>query len=147
MERVRNGQQRRQTAAAAQPPLTASARTAKRSFDPVHVLGCSPEQARRLFHGRPVTPGEAEAIAEKTYQWRSHLHDPESYWVTSSQAAQILGVPTQQVRRLLDRHRLPFVRHASGARLMRRRQIEELASKRSRPGSPGRISPTSADGR
>jgi hypothetical protein len=36
---------------------------------PVHVLGCSPEQARRLFHGRPVTPGEAEAIAERSYPY------------------------------------------------------------------------------
>jgi excisionase family DNA binding protein len=147
VERLRNSQQRWPETAAAQPPLPAAAPMAEISFDPVHVLGCSPEKARRLFHGRPVTPGEAEAIAERSYQWRSHLHDPESYWVTTSQAAQILGIPSRQVRRLLDHHRLPFVRHASGARLMRRHQIEALASKRSRPVLPGRVSSTSADSR
>jgi hypothetical protein len=97
-------------------------------FDPAHILGCAPEQALRLFHGRPVTPGEAEGIAEKSYAWRSHLHDPDSYWVTASQAAAILGVPAAEVKRFLDHKQLPHVRHATGVRLMRRKQIEKLAS-------------------
>jgi hypothetical protein len=98
-------------------------------FDPAHILGCSPEQALELFHGRPVTPGEAEGIAEKSYAWRSHLHDPDSYWVTASQAAVILGVPAAEVKRFLDHNQLPHVRHATGVRLMRRKQIEKLASR------------------
>ena len=102
-----------------------------RSFDPTHVLGCSRERALHLFHARPVTPGEAEAIAETCYPWRRHLHDPHSYWVTSGEAARILGLSVSQIKRLLDRHRLPAVRHASGVRLMRRTQIEMLADKRS----------------
>ena len=102
-------------------------------FDPARVLGCDPEQARLLFHGRPVTPGEAEAIAEKTYPWRRHLHDADSYWLTAGQAAVILQVPTQRVRRLLDQHRLPHIRHASGVRLMRRSQIEALKDRYGQP--------------
>lgn len=111
-------------------------------FDPARVLGCDPEQALLLFHGRPVTPGEAEAIAEKTYPWRRHLYDSDSYWITARQAAGILDVPTQRVRRLLDQGRLPHVRHAGGVRLMRRAQIEALKDAyvkphQSAPGSSG----------
>lgn len=99
-------------------------------FDPTHVLGCSSEQALRLFRGRPVTPGEAEAIAEKSYPWRRHLHDSDSYWVTTGDAARILHLAPTQVRRLLDRGVLPHVRHVSRVRLMRRAQIEALAQRR-----------------
>ena len=105
-------------------------RSAGLSFDPAHVLGCSRERALQLFHSRPVTPGEAEAIAAGCYPWRRHLDDPDSYWVTSGGAARILGLSVSQVRRLLDHHRLPVVHHASGVRLMRRTQIETLAEKR-----------------
>jgi hypothetical protein len=101
--------------------------TAREPFDPVHVLGCGREEARALFHGRAVTPGEAEAIAEKTYPWRRHLHDPASYWITTSQAARVLHMTPRQVRRLLDQGRLPHVVQDSGVRLMRRRQIEAIA--------------------
>lgn len=96
-------------------------------FDPGHVLGCSGEEAQALFHGRRVTPGEAEAIAERVYPWRRHLHDPSSYWVTVSEASRLLQLSPARVRRLLDQNRLPHVVHASGARLMRRRQIEAIA--------------------
>jgi excisionase family DNA binding protein len=98
-----------------------------RQLDPVHILGCSREEALELFHGRPVTPGEAEAIAEEAYRWRRHLHDPESYWITTAEAARILELTPRQVRRLLDRGQLRSVRHASRARLMRRAHIVALA--------------------
>lgn len=74
-----------------------------------------------------MTPGEAEALAEKCYHWRRHLHDPTSYWVTTSEAARLLGTSPRHVKRLLDQGWLPHVVHVSGARLMRRRQIEALA--------------------
>lgn len=99
-------------------------------FDPVEVLGCSGAEAKALFHGRPVTPGEAEAIAEKSYPWRRHLHDPSSYWVTTSDAARLLHLSPRQVKRLLAQGRLPHVVHDSGVRLMRRSQIEALAATR-----------------
>lgn len=98
-----------------------------RQLDPVHILGCSREEALELFHGRSVTPGEAEAIAEKAYRWRRHLHDPKSYWITTAEAARILELTPRQVRRLLDRGQLPYVRHASRTRLMRRAHIVALA--------------------
>jgi hypothetical protein len=69
VERLRNSQPRCPETAAAPPPLPAAVPMAEISFDPVHVLGCSPEKAQRLFHGRPVTPGEAEAIAERSYPY------------------------------------------------------------------------------
>jgi hypothetical protein len=59
------------------------------------------------------------------YDWRGHLRDPQSYWVTVSQAARILHSSPSRVRRMLDEDRLPYVTHASGVRLMRRQQIEE----------------------
>ena len=99
-------------------------------FDPAHVLGCSREQALQLFRGRRVTPGEAEAIAERSYPWRRHLHDPDSYWVTTSETARILHLAPPQVKRLLDRGRLPHIRHVSRVRLMRRAQIVALAELR-----------------
>jgi hypothetical protein len=98
-----------------------------RQFDPSHILGCSHEEAVELFHGRPVTPGEAEAAATRSYRWRRHLHDSDSYWITTGEAARILELTPEQVKRLLDRGRLQHVRHVSGVRLMRRGHIVALA--------------------
>jgi excisionase family DNA binding protein len=101
-----------------------------RTFDPIHILGCSREEAVELFRGRPVTPGEAEAIAAGSYPWRRHLDDPESYWITTTEAARILEVTPREVTRLLDRGRLRHVRHASRVRLMRRDDIVAVAEAR-----------------
>jgi excisionase family DNA binding protein len=97
-------------------------------FDPARVLGCSLERARRLMRGHVVTPGEVESVALDYYPWRAHLRDPDSYWITVSQAADILGVSDAELRRMLAHRRLPFSTHRSGVRLMRRRQIEEIAA-------------------
>ena len=96
-------------------------------LDLVTILGCTPEEAARLLRGRPVTPGEVEAAARIHYDWRRHLHDPDSYWLTISQASRILGMRPKAVRKLLDAHRLPHIVHASGVRLMRRHEIEAIA--------------------
>jgi hypothetical protein len=96
-------------------------------LDLVTILGCSPEEAARLLRGRPVTPGEVEAAARIHYDWRRHLNDPDSYWVTISQASRILGLRPKVVRKLLDQHRLPHMVHATGVRLMRRHEIEAIA--------------------
>ncbi|HET6626784.1 MAG TPA: hypothetical protein VFG63_10375 [Nocardioidaceae bacterium] len=96
------------------------------AFDPVRVLGCSADEAEQLLRGKRVTPGEVESVALHHYPWRRHLHDPTSYWVTASQAAMILRMSPQQVKHLLDEDRLAHVVHASGVRLMRREQIENL---------------------
>ena len=111
-------------------PLPVATGKSGQCFDPTHILGCSREQALQLFHGRPVTPGEAEALAETSYPWRRHLHDPGSYWITTSETARLLHLSAPQVKRLLDRGRLRHVRHVSGVRLMRRAQIVALAETR-----------------
>ena len=97
-------------------------------FDPVRILGCTPEEAACLLHGRRVTPGEVEALAVLYYDWRRHAHDPLSYWVTVGQAARILRMSPTVVQTLVDSGTLPHVRHASGVPLMRRHEIEGRAS-------------------
>ena len=96
-------------------------------FDPAQILGCTPDEARTLLRGHLVTPGEVEAVARSTYNWRRHLHDESSYWVVTSQAARILHLTTAQVGTLLDHHRLPFVTDHTGVRLMRRQDVEAIA--------------------
>lgn len=96
------------------------------AFDPVRVLGVTPEEARSLLRGRMVTPGEVEAVARTHYNWRKHLHDESSYWVVTSQAARILHIAPSQVTVLLRQRRLPFVTDPSGVRLMRRSDVEGL---------------------
>jgi hypothetical protein len=105
-------------------------------LDLVNVLGCGPEEAARILRGRPVTPGEVEAAARIHYDWRRHLNDPDSYWVTISQASRILGMRPKAVRKLLDDQRLPHITHATGVRLMRRHEIVAIASRSTHPVIP-----------
>ncbi len=79
-----------------------------------------------------MTPGEVESVAFEYYPWRAHLRDPDSYWITLSQAADILGVSDAELRQMLTYRRLPFFTLKSGVRLMRRQQIEEIAHHRPR---------------
>ena len=99
-------------------------------FDPAAVLGCSTDEAAELLAGRRVTPGEVEAVALAHYDWRRHLHDPRSYWVTTTQAARVLRLAPSTVQRLLDEGRLPHVRHRSGIRLLRRHEVVAVADHR-----------------
>jgi hypothetical protein len=105
-------------------------------LDLVTILGCGPEEAARLLRGRSVTPGKVEAAARIHYDWRRHLDDPDSYWVTISQASRILGMRPKLVRKLLDSHRLPHMTHATGVRLMRRHEIESIARRSTKPVIP-----------
>jgi Helix-turn-helix domain len=105
-------------------------------LDLVTILGCTPEEAALLLRGRPVTPGEVEAAARIHYDWRRHMNDPGSYWVTISQASRILGMRPKAVRKLLDQHRLPHIVHATGVRLMRRYEIEAIARQSAHPVIP-----------
>lgn len=103
------------------------------TFDPAKILGCTLEEARGLLRGRPVTPGEVEGVALQHYNWRAHLHDASSYWVTPSQAAQLLACSTRELSHLLGQHRLPYYLHRSGVRLMRRQDIEAFAARHGVP--------------
>jgi hypothetical protein len=95
--------------------------------DLTSILGCRPEEAQSLLRGKPVTPGELEAVAPSFYNWRRHLRDDHSYWVVTSQAARILRVSPRKVSALLDKGRLPYVTNPSGVRMMRRRDVEARA--------------------
>ena len=106
--------------------------TTRPGFDAHHVLGCTEDEARTLLAGKHVTPGEVEAVAMLHYDWRRHAGDPESYWVTATQAARILRVSPIALKRMLDQDRIPHVFHASGVRLMRRHDVEELSRSRRR---------------
>ena len=110
-------------------------------FDPVHVLGTTPDAAARLLEGRRVTPGEVEALASIYYDWREHLRDPHSYWVTVGQAARILRQSPVVVKQLVDGGRLPHVRHESGVPLMRRHEIEDRARNSGRRRRPDATDP------
>ena len=96
-------------------------------FDPVSMLGCTPDEARSLLAGHRVTPGEVEAVARSHYRWRKHLSDDGSYWVVTSQAAAILGRSAAQVTALMQRRELPYVTHRSGVRRMRRADVLAFA--------------------
>jgi hypothetical protein len=105
-------------------------------LDLVAILGCEAEEAARLLRGRPVTPGEVEAAAQVHYDWRRHVNDPESYWLTITQTSRILGLRPKMVRKLLDGKRLPYITHVTGVRLMRRHEIEAIASRSPHPVVP-----------
>lgn len=47
-----------------------------------------------LMDGQNVTASvdELEQLAMTTYPWHTHAHDDESYWLTSTQAAEVLGL-------------------------------------------------------
>ena len=89
-------------------------------------------RARRLASGSTVsaTLEELETLAVEHYPWKQHTDDPDSYWVTVGQAAEILALSVQRVNQLLDEDRLPHVAHHSGVRLMRRAQLKTLANSR-----------------
>lgn len=66
------------------------------------------------------------------YPWKAHVDDPDSYWVTVKQAADVLGVSAQRVKQLLDADLVPHVTktRGRGVRLMRREQLATVANAR-----------------
>jgi len=106
------------------------------------VLGCTPSSVRRrVAEGRlsrrrkrykhqALSRADVEALAVEVYRWRRHVGDTDSYWVTSGDAAAVLGVNRQRVQQLSAADRLPFVMHHDGTRLYRRHQLEVLAHNR-----------------
>lgn len=99
-------------------------------FEAAHILGLSPEQARRVLDERQPDVDELEQLAMEHYPWHTHARNDDSYWCTSRQAAKVLGLSYQRVKQLLDDDRLPYLVHRSGARLLRRHQVEVIANAR-----------------
>jgi len=119
---------------------------AMRPRDPVSIseaawiLGCSRSTVQRMIRdgrlsaGDPYQRGrlskaEVEKVASMVYPWRRHLHDRWSYWLTGSDAAELLGISVSQLDRAVGAHRVPSVRHRDGTRLFRRSQLERLAGR------------------
>jgi TPR repeat protein len=121
------------------------------------VLGCDEHTARRILAAHDLLAGarvtatweEVEALAVELDSPRDRTGDGPTYWVTPEQAAEILGASTATVERLLSAGRLPSLTHASGAQLVRRWQVEELATARLHPpavdGRPDRGRPVEVD--
>jgi excisionase family DNA binding protein len=61
-----------------------------------------------------------EGLVSATYKWRLHVHDPQSYWLTGQDAADLLGITRAHLTQLADAGRLPYLRHGDGTRLYRR---------------------------
>ena len=101
------------------------------AFEAARVLGCTPNEARRLLNnGQPTTLERVERLALNSYRWMAHVDDPDSYWVTVKQAAAILGVSRQRIKQLLEADRLPHEVTHGQVRLMRREQLETVANAR-----------------
>ncbi len=77
-----------------------------------------------------LSRADVEWLALRTYRFRRHLHDPESYWVTGHRAAAILGVNKNRLNQLAGKGYLPFAVHADGTRLYRREQLMTVANAR-----------------
>jgi hypothetical protein len=119
-----------------------------RPVDPVtpqeaaSVLGCSTNTVRRRVRAgvlsgsdRPLTMSRAEVeeLARDVYPWWRHVDDPESYWVTGAQAAEVLRVSRARLGQLAEKDRVPYMRHRDGTRLYRRQQIGIVAQVRMNP--------------
>lgn len=67
------------------------------------ILGCSTSNGRRYvlasrltscggrYEHRALSRADVESLAAKLYDWRRHADEPDSYWLTSHQAADLLG--------------------------------------------------------
>jgi len=78
-------------------------------------------------------------VLKQHYRPHAHARDPYFYWVTTTQAAAILGISDVRVKQLLNAEKIPFERHRSGKRLMRRHQVEVIGNARQSRKHGGRI--------
>jgi excisionase family DNA binding protein len=102
-----------------------------------HILGVARSTVRRLIltgeltrEGRYTHRGldrdQVEELAMR--RWRRHRPPPaDSYWITTKQAAAMLGVSHTRVWQLAQTDRLPFRVSHTGVKLFRRRQLETIA--------------------
>lgn len=78
-----------------------------------HILGCSQAAVRRrvLTGLLPRGPrgqretfsrAEIEELALGFYDWRKHLHDDGSYWLTGQRAADVLKFNRARLNQLAD---------------------------------------------
>jgi hypothetical protein len=92
-----------------------------------HVAAGRLRPGRRRYKHRALSRADVETLAVTVYDWRWHVHDPGSYWVTGQRAAHVLGVNRARLSALSQADRLPYVVHRDGVRLYRRSQLEVIA--------------------
>jgi hypothetical protein len=95
-----------------------------------HILGMLAWQAERILGAGPYELEAVESSALDHYQPSAHRADRFSYWLTSSTAAELMGVSPARVKRMVSADRLPYMTHHSGLRLLRRHQVEVIANAR-----------------
>ncbi len=107
-----------------------------------HVVGCSGRtlvryiEAGRLSAGPPhqrrrVSRADAEALALTVRSSVVRVPGETSYWVGVREAAEVLGLSLQRVRRLARVGLVPVEQHTSSVSLFRREQLLTVANSRS----------------
>ncbi len=129
------------------PTLSAMARrmsaVAVTQVEAAHIIGCSVTKVRSLIEACELAGGDryehrcldrdqVEHLAVRMWRPRRPdvLDDAGSYWVTSRQVAEMLGVGQNRVRQLVERGFLPCLRTPRGRLLFRRSQVEVVANAR-----------------
>jgi hypothetical protein len=107
--------------------------------DAAHVLGMLPWEAEEILGAGPYELHVVEKAALEHYRTHAHARDPYSYWVTTTQAAALPGISDVRVKQLLNGEKIPFERHRSGKRLMRRHQVDVIGNARQSRKLGGRI--------
>lgn len=113
-----------------------------------HILGVDRSTlARWLVAGRLTSErshgerlfirAEVEALALARYPVARPSRDPDSYWVNTKQAAELLGVVRSRVQQLVAKDRLPYAVTPSGVRLFRRHQLEVVGTRERQGSSTG----------
>jgi hypothetical protein len=95
-----------------------------------HILGVLPWQAERILGAGPYTLEGVDLAAMEHYQPLAHREDGYSYWLTSGQAAKVMGISVARLHQLAAADLVPYLVHRSGVRLMRRHQVEVIANAR-----------------
>ncbi len=86
--------------------------------------------SERLRGERLFSRAEVKALAVARYRVGRPSRDPDSYWVNTKQAAELLGVVRSRVQQLAAKDRLPYVLTPRGVRLFRREQLGVVANAR-----------------
>jgi hypothetical protein len=95
-----------------------------------HILGMLPWQAELVLGETDYDLDAVEQVAQVRYRPVAHRHDRFSYWVSTAQAAEILGVSTARVKQLCVAEEIPYLAHRTGTRLMRRHHVQAIADAR-----------------
>jgi hypothetical protein len=98
--------------------------------DAAHILGMLPWQAELVLGETSYALTAVEEVAQVRYRPGAHRYDRFSYWVCTTQAAEMLGMSTARVKQLCSAEKIPYLTHRTGTRLMRRHEVRAIATAR-----------------